>query len=405
MKITTCLTLLVGAITVADAARADLVFTKIVDTSTVAPGGAGTNFRSLSSIDIDGGEILFRGQDSTTNGWFTSQNGVIRRAIDSTVTIPGTTNRFSTSSSDIGSISNGRIAITQRGGTGGSFVVEPDGSITEIVRVGDVVPIRGGTFTGFGGTLIDGDRMVTRGNFSAFGAGLYESTGEELSRIFDTQQNLNLPGINDSLRSFGLNDIEGETTLFLGGRFNSQDGFYTIDGDGSVSTVVDINTAIPEGTGTFTGFDSRFAQMDNGDVVFFGRGDDSQLGIYVSRNGVLSKVADRSDGFVDLRAPVISGDRIFFQGGMAGTGTGIYEFHNGSLTEVIGNGDILDGRSISILQNQLAVDDNTLVFMASTGIGASAIYSTQFSAVPEPGSFAMMLLTGAVFVPRRRRNA
>jgi hypothetical protein len=82
-----------------------------------------------------------------------------------------------------------------------------------------------------------------------------------------------------------------EQLCFLGGAPIA--GVYRWDGSQS-ELVADTETAIPGGTGTFTGFGLDCA-IDSGDVVFTGTGSDGQWGVYAGRaSGALERVADTS---------------------------------------------------------------------------------------------------------------
>jgi hypothetical protein len=70
-------------------------------------------------------------------------------------------------------------------------------------------------------------------------------------------------------------------------------GVYRFGGAG-FATVADTATAIPNGTGDFTGF-GLYCAIDAGDVVFTGQGSGGQWGVYARRaNGTLERIADTS---------------------------------------------------------------------------------------------------------------
>ena len=105
--------------------------------------------------------------------------------------------------------------------------------------------------------------------------------------------------------------------------------------------IADTRTAIPGETGGVTFGSLGSASIDAGNVAFWGcqfSGQDcvngGQEGIYLSKNGFLSRVADRNTFipggqgylFQDLRNPIVSGDRVVFGGLNRGTPvpSGIY---------------------------------------------------------------------------------
>lgn len=71
-------------------------FTKIVDTSTTIPGGAGV-FQSVSSPSISGANVAFAGRDASGRyGIYKLVNGILRVVADTTTTIPGEAALFTT---------------------------------------------------------------------------------------------------------------------------------------------------------------------------------------------------------------------------------------------------------------------------------------------------------------------
>lgn len=77
--------------------------------------------------------------------------------------------------------------------------------------------------------------------------------------------------------------------VFMGLGSNGQAGIYT-NSAGPLRAVVNTNTPIPDGGGTFKSFSS--ASLDNGRVMFRGFGSDGQHGIYTAANRKLGTVAN-----------------------------------------------------------------------------------------------------------------
>ena len=98
-----------------------------------------------------------------------------------------------------------------------------------------------------------------------------------------------------------------------------QDGIYAVNEGKEFQVVADTLASVPNGVSTFTEFGS-FAE-DSGNVVFVGQGRLGQHGIYVSIDGAINKIADRSDtALFDDRQPLtfslgrdaIEGNRVAF---------------------------------------------------------------------------------------------
>jgi hypothetical protein len=107
----------------------------------------------------------------------------------------------------------------------------------------------------------------------------------------------------------------------------------------SFSTIVDMTTAIPDGSGNFTGFTPPDpivplgpAISEAGNVAFAGHGADGQVGIYLRPEGPPSKVADLSTAIPSgtgmftafAASPNISGTEVVFVGYGAGGQQGVY---------------------------------------------------------------------------------
>lgn len=365
---------------------ADLAFTVVVDTNTSAPGGNdGGTFIGLNEPVIDDGIIVFRGQDGNSNGLFCSQDGVITRIVDSNTTIPGEEITFPnfSGSSQLASISNGQISFLAGGSSGGVFTANLGGPIQSVVRSQDDVPgLDNQTFTGFSSQHIENGTIVFRGAFGAFTSGIYVSeAGTGISKVIDSLDNRQIPGVGGNFFSFTPNAIENQSILFVGGEFNTTTGIYQSTFSGSISVVVDIDTPIPDGEGTFTNFDVRFPNVDNGQVVFVGSGANGQSGIYLVDGSGLTKIADRNtiqpgsnNPFSDLRQPIIDNGRVFFQGS-GSEGLAIYKFEDGAISRLVGVGDQINGQTVTnLVQNILDVDGNTMVFVAGLN-GQTAIVS------------------------------
>lgn len=109
-------------------------------------------------------------------------------------------------------------------------------------------------------------------------------------------ENTPIPGGTGTFTSVRYPWLDGGRILFAGEGADGQQGIYLWDGE-SISVVVDRQTLIPEGDGTFTDFAFNWSQPSIcGDAVAFrGTGGNDQEGIYLERDGLLVKVIDRSD--------------------------------------------------------------------------------------------------------------
>src|SRR5262249_20048839 len=109
---------------------------------------------------------------------------------------------------------------------------------------------------------------------------------------------------------------------------------------GSLTLVVDTNTAIPGGAGNFGGFASPSAR--GGDLAFVGFDLGSAEGLYTIIGGVLPKAGDTntpmpggSGNFVHFSNPVLDGSNIAFIGFDASNPLGVYVVSPGGAVTVI----------------------------------------------------------------------
>jgi hypothetical protein len=164
-------------------------------------------------------------------------------------------------------------------------------------------------------------------------------------------------------------------------------GIYS-DATGTLASVADRTTLVPDGSGQFQQF-GAWPSLDGDDVVFTG-GNNIQMGVYASFGGVLEMIAqtgvlipDGSGTFGNFGEASISDGAVVFQG--FGNGQrGIYTNAGGILEKVIAVGDQLDGKTLSQLSTfRDAFDGNDIVFWAGFDDRSEAIYVATIS---EPGA-------------------
>jgi hypothetical protein len=326
---------------------------RVVDTATAIPGGTG-NFTSFIppnpiSPAIDGTRVAFFGAGSAgQQGIYVSDSAIPGNPVkiaNAVTAIPGGVGNFTAFPTDP-SLS-GDYAVFAGHGSGGQQGIY-GGSVTipgNPVRVADTataIPGGVGNFTSFipGNPVapaIDGASVAFFGAGSAGQQGIYTASvtipGNPV-RVVDTASAIP-DGVGDFTSFIAGNPgppaIDGTRVAFFGAGNSGQQGIYIADSTipGNPVKIANATTAIPGGTGTFTGFGD--VSLSAVDAAFLGFGSGGQQGIYALTGGSLVKVVDLTD-VLNGRAIVslkfartgLSGDRVAFQATFADGSQGVY---------------------------------------------------------------------------------
>ena len=191
------------------------------------------------------------------------------------------------------------------------------GQASALSRVADLttaIPNGTGTFTNVVGPVLSGGNVAFLGVGSSGQEGIYLFNGSALSRVAD--KNTAIPNGTGNFTSFGGPLLSGANVAFFADGSSGQEGFYLFNGS-ALSRVADLNTTIPNGTGNFTGF--GLLALSGGNVTFHGVGSSGQGGIYLFNGSALSRVADKNTAipngtgnFTGFGDPVLSGGNVAF---------------------------------------------------------------------------------------------
>jgi hypothetical protein len=325
------------------------VLSRVADLNTAIPGGSG-NFNSVFGAPLSGSDVAFGGAGPAgQQGVYFFNGSVLSRVADLNTPIPGGTGNFT--ALILAGLSGSNVAFEGTGPAGQQGVYSFNGSV--LSRVADLnTPIPNGTgnFKRLSGpTLLSGNNIAFGGSDNPVPLppggqqGIYLFHGGVLDHVADL--NTLVPGgSGNKFAGFGApgqpftgGALSGGNVVFLG--FGSlQAGLYLSE-DGILSRVVDLGTPIPGGNGTFAQFMNE--DISGGNVVFFGLGPGPQRGIYLFERGELSRVADTNTpipagtgSFSDFSSPKGSGRNVVFRGDGPGGQLGIYLFHDGVLDRV-----------------------------------------------------------------------
>jgi len=387
--------------------------TKIVDINTQAPGIG--NFGGFSRDPaISGGRIYFSGNASsntgTTVGLWSYQNGIIQSEVvngdpgpDGLGTFGGAFGQFSFDANDIA------FTALLTGPNGGEGVfARVDGTLVKIADPFTPIPNGIGNFAPFDllghplyPSLHDGE-VAFLGNGSNGQQGVYVRRDGILTRIAD--RSTAIPGGSGTFTGFRAPVLDSQRVLF-NGLGTGQSGIYSASG-GALSVVADLNTIAPGSnppTLTFNSLDDT-PQLDQGNAYFVGGSDRTAL---YSDEGGLQRIIEATSALGVGQFAVKDGVLAF------GSTTRVFHYRDGVLSDAFGPHDTLEGvpvfdestfpptPNIFVNIGPQAVSGNSVVFHAvinSADYYNEAIYLATY--VPEPSTIALSLLASAFLLAR-----
>lgn len=198
------------------------------------------------------------------------------------------------------------------------------------------------------------------------------------TRVVDTTTPL--PGGSGTFESLGSTvaiDVGGRIVFSDGGTTNQ--GVYLASG-GAVSTIADLATAIPGGTGNFTSFNLNANAIAPGQLAFRGSGSSGQSGIYGFNGTTLTTLADRNSAIpngVSTFSIFLAGSASGTRYGLVGNGPvqqqGVYLADGATLSPLADKTTVVPriGGTFSSFTSQLAFDQDNAVFYAGVTGGSN----------------------------------
>ena len=355
--------------------------TRIVDTGDSIPDGAGT-FSFFAGFAFDGQAVAFRGFDfSGSMGIYTNAGGPVTRVADETTPIPGGTGNFHFFSEV--TIENG-IVIFSGGGAfpqRGIYTNANGPSLDVLYDTTTPTPDGSSTFSNFFFVRVDGGSLAFQGISRGFpDGGIYTDTSGSLETVAD--RSTDVPDGFRTFNSFRGPSLSDGEVAFLGYGFFG-DGIYRGQASGNLSIVANESTVIPGGTGTFAGFGEGGPDIDGGSVAFQAIDSSGREGIYVDVGGSLSVVADTtteipggSGNFAAFGPPDLDAGNVAFVGADSSNTWGIYVAIEGVLHDVFDLNETLDGKRPSrlSLSNSGSLRGNRIAFEVGFWDGSEGIY-------------------------------
>lgn len=398
--------------------HAQHVFTTVADSWTPVPGGGGANFSDFVNYrpTLSGGTVVFNSYGGITvgQGLFSWTDGTITILGENNTLIPSGTGAFTGYLNP--AISGDTVVFRGGGGGGQAGIYTVSGGSIQVVVDNTGTPFPGGTTFGSFSfyPAISGDTVVFSGFDTVGHSGLFASTGGVLTTIVNSSTPG--PGGIGTFNNIGNSvSISGSTVAFTGSPGFVSGVYTTSVTGGAVTSIADTNTIVPGGATTFFGFGTSEGNgpVISGDrVAFFGIASGGASGLFLSDGGTLSLVADFNTTLPGGGGTLsgitgfdVSDSAVVFLSTGTPTSAIYYQLDGGPLTRLIGVGDSLNGRTVSLLTlGQHALDGTQLTFQASFPGGTGGFYLVDLAPVPEPSSVLLLSAAGIMVWRCRRRR-
>ncbi len=403
----------------AGASQAQVLYSKIADTTTPAPGSA-TVFASFRSTSISGNTVAFTAMPvgSSTQCAYTGSVGSVGASL---IAQPGTSAgadgviQSILALGPVSAISGSNIVFLGNTSAGGQGIYAGTVGSTGAASVANNLtpwPLNPSLhLNGFqGGPSVSGNNVVFACNGISVSGILTATIGSSGVSVI-AAAGTPVPAQSVNFTNFGGNggspSISGSNVAFVG-NWSGGSGIYTgTAGAAGANLIVDTSTQAPNAATNFTFF--GIAMLSGTHLAYSARftGGD---GVYMSTFGSpgATRIVDSSmlipgtstnfGGFLNI---AIGGDNIAFQ-----ENHGIFFADGGIVSPVIEIGDSLFGSTVTSAHlGQDGYDDATkrVVFDYVLASGEGGVATAYVGAIPEPTMLSVPLIVH--FLLRRRRAA
>ena len=373
-------------------------FTKVVDTATPIPGGTGT-FTSLGPFSLDQGNVALRGVGAQQEGIYLYDGGTLTNLVDTGAAIPDGVGNF-TGFSPV-SLDGMDVAFAGGGDNQGGIYTVIGGVISKIVDLNTPIPDGTGTFAHLDQPTLDVGAVAFVGSGPLNQFGIYLAEGGSLTTVADTNTLIpdgtgDFEGISSTHAS-----LDGGQVAFAGHDTANRGGIY-VSAAGTITKIADGNTPVPGGVGTFDRFEPPV--IDEGVIAFKGSSASNQPGIYLAGGGTLTEIITDVGPNGQLSIPSVDAEKVAFEFEAHDNSAphGIYTNLGGVVTKVIDVTDTLDGKpfnpnsTISFSIGSDGLSGNQLAFRAVFADGSQGIFLATL--VPEPSSLILLALAGLAMI-------
>lgn len=284
----------------------------------------------------------------------------------------------------------------QHGATQLAIYTNINGYLQDIVTNNTPLPGGAGPFVDFGGQNNSGSHVLSlsptaltfEGNGRFQQTGLYIYKQKQLHLI--ANQNTPIPATSGTFSSFqDPNLLSDNSVVFIGKNHQGNAGIYLANPQGLLKKLLDSNTALPLGKGTFDTLSHLSASPNSTDTAvhfaFVGKGSGNQLGLYRYTNGQFQLLANENTsipgegtGFFQ-HFDSVSYDQAthgvaYIGGGVLGQ-TGVY-YNNGKENMMIANTQtfIPDGIGHFTKFSELSTSGQSIIFHGDGQSGQKGVY-------------------------------
>ena len=372
-------------LTAGEAGGGEFSIVRIVDTATRMPGSH-SNFGSLGLPFVGKGVVVFQGYGPTLtdSGIYSSSGSGLRVVADTRTAIPGGTGRFT--AFDSPAFDGVTLAFQGHDASNGvSLYTSRTGLLAKVADGQTPVPGgAAGSFGGFVGPVLSGNKLAFRGSSeqSAFGTfGVYSGNAQGLKLVADRLTAV--PGGHGSFAFFGARPvIDRDTVVFpASGSDPADSGIYSSRA-GILTALADLSTPVPGGSGNFRFFGTP--AIESGVVAFPAFDEMFKAGIYRSAAGSLARVVDtqttvpgRSVTFGFFGNPVVGGGIVAFSALASDfSPAGLYAGSGGGLVTIADLGTPVPGGqgSFRFFGSGPVLAGGGVAFMGADSTGTQGIY-------------------------------
>ena len=313
--------------------------TKVADLTTAIPGGTGT-FTGFTQLAASGTRTSFIATGSGQEGIYSCDSAAptdpCQPIADLTTLIAGGTGTF-TGFTQLAASGTRTSFIGTGSGQEGVYSCDSASPVDPCRPIADLTTLIAGgtgTFTGFTQLAASGTRTSFIGTGSGQ-EGVYSCDGAIPTDPCQPIADLTtlIAGGTGTFTGFTQLAASGTRTSFIGSGVGQQGVYLSEVTDVAVppnpTKVADLTTAIPGGTGNFTGFSAVSTSL--GHTAFLGHGSDDQAGIYLA--STLTKVIAVGDTLAgqvvtELRLGqfALDGQRLGFAATFADGSQGVFVF-------------------------------------------------------------------------------